>query len=81
MSIKPILKLVKNHQLLPLTASNALLKPFYQLNYLAAAKDCGLFSGALLASILRQSARPSSSASRPPVPETVDPSERRVGIP
>jgi 4-hydroxy-2,2'-bipyrrole-5-carbaldehyde O-methyltransferase len=43
MSIKPLLKLMKNHQLLALTGSSALLKPFYQLNYLAAAKDCGLF--------------------------------------
>ena len=32
-----------NHQLLALTGSNALLKSFYQLNYLVAAKDCGLF--------------------------------------
>ena len=43
MSIKPVLKLMKNNQLLALTASNALLKPFYQLNYLVAAKECGLF--------------------------------------
>ncbi len=43
MSIKPVLKLVMNHQLLALTGSNALLKPFYQLNYLIAAKECGLF--------------------------------------
>lgn len=43
MSIKPILKLMMNHQLLALTGSNALLKPFYQLNYLVAAKECGLF--------------------------------------
>jgi hypothetical protein len=43
MCIKPFLKLVTNHQLLALTGSNALLKPFYQLNYLAAAKECGLF--------------------------------------
>jgi hypothetical protein len=43
MSIKPILKLMKNHQLLALTGSNALLKPFYQLNYLVAAQECGLF--------------------------------------
>jgi SAM-dependent methyltransferase len=42
-SIKPILKLIMNHQLLALTGSNALLKPFYQLNYLVAAKECGLF--------------------------------------
>lgn len=43
MSIKPILKLIKNNQFSVLTGSNALLKPFYQLNYLAAAKECGLF--------------------------------------
>lgn len=30
-------------QFLALTGSDALLKPFYQLNYLAAAKECGLF--------------------------------------
>ena len=43
MSIKPILKLMMNKQLLALTGSNALLKPFYQLNYLVAAKECSLF--------------------------------------
>lgn len=43
MPIKPVLKLMMNHQLLALTGSNALLKPFYQLNYLVAAKECGLF--------------------------------------
>jgi 4-hydroxy-2,2'-bipyrrole-5-carbaldehyde O-methyltransferase len=43
MSIKPILKLMRNNQLLALTGANALLKPFYQLNYLVAAKECGLF--------------------------------------
>jgi SAM-dependent methyltransferase len=43
MSIKPVLKLMMNQQLLALTGSNALLKPFYQLNYLVAAKECGLF--------------------------------------
>ena len=32
-----------NNQLLALTGSKALLKPFYQLNYLVAAKECGLF--------------------------------------
>ena len=31
-----------NNQLPALMGSNALLKPFYQLNYLAAAKECGL---------------------------------------
>jgi hypothetical protein len=41
MPIKPFLKLTMNHQLLSLTGSNALLKPFYQLNYLVAAKECG----------------------------------------
>lgn len=43
MSIKAFLKLMKNHQLLALMGCNALLKPFYQLNYLVAAKECGLF--------------------------------------
>ena len=43
MSIKPVLKLMMNHQLLALTGSNALLKPFYQLNYLVAAKECSVF--------------------------------------
>jgi len=43
MYIKPVLKLAMNHQLLALTGSTALLKPFYQLNYLVAAKECGLF--------------------------------------
>ena len=43
MSIKPVLKLMRNNQLSALTGSNALLKPFYQLNYLVAAKECGLF--------------------------------------
>lgn len=43
MSIKPILKLMRNNQLSSLTGANALLKPFYQLNYLVAAKECGLF--------------------------------------
>jgi 4-hydroxy-2,2'-bipyrrole-5-carbaldehyde O-methyltransferase len=43
MSIKPFLKLMKNNQLQAMTGSNALLRPFYQLNYLAAAKECGLF--------------------------------------
>jgi SAM-dependent methyltransferase len=42
MSFKPILKLIRNNQLLALTGSNALLKPFYQLNYLVAAKECGV---------------------------------------
>jgi 4-hydroxy-2,2'-bipyrrole-5-carbaldehyde O-methyltransferase len=42
MSIKPVLKLMRNNQLQALTGSNALLKPFYQLNYLVAAKECGL---------------------------------------
>jgi 4-hydroxy-2,2'-bipyrrole-5-carbaldehyde O-methyltransferase len=43
MSIKPFLTLMRNHQLGAMTGSNALLKPFYQLNYLVAAKECGLF--------------------------------------
>lgn len=43
MSIKPLLKLLLNNQLLALKGSNALLKPSYQLNYLVAAKECGLF--------------------------------------
>ena len=43
MSIKPVLKLMMNNRLLALTGSNSLLKPFYRLNYLVAAKECGLF--------------------------------------
>ena len=43
MSLKPVLKLMMNNQLLALTGSKALLRPFYQLNYLVAAKECGLF--------------------------------------
>ncbi len=43
MSLKPVLKLVMNNQLLAFTGSSALLKPFYKLNYLVAAKECGLF--------------------------------------
>lgn len=43
MSIKPVLKLLMSNKLLALTGSFALLKPFYQLNYLVAAKECGLF--------------------------------------
>ena len=39
MSITPFLKLLKNNQLLALTGTNALLKPFYQLNYLVAGKN------------------------------------------
>jgi SAM-dependent methyltransferase len=42
MSIKPLLKLMKDGRLPALTGSSALLKPFYQLNYLSAAKECGL---------------------------------------
>ena len=42
MSIKPFLKLVKNDQFLALAGSNALLKPFYRLHYLVAAKESGL---------------------------------------
>lgn len=33
---------MRNHQLLALTGSKALLKPFYQLNYLVAAKESGV---------------------------------------
>lgn len=43
MSIKPFLKLMMNRQLLALTGIDALLKPFYQLSYLVAAKKCGPF--------------------------------------
>jgi len=43
MSIKPVFKLMMNQQLLALTGSSALLKPFYQLHYVVAAKECGLF--------------------------------------
>ena len=43
MSIRPLLKLLKNDQLLALTNSAALLKPFYKLVYLAAARKGGLF--------------------------------------
>ena len=50
MSIKPFLKLIMNDQLPALTGSTALLKPFYRLNYLAAAKECGLFELLLNAS-------------------------------
>jgi SAM-dependent methyltransferase len=42
MSIKPLFKLMRNHQLLAVTGSKALLKPFYQLNYLVAAKESGV---------------------------------------
>src|ERR1035438_3202389 len=43
MSIKPFFKLLKNQQLMAMFGSNSLLKPFYQLNYLAGAKEGGLF--------------------------------------
>jgi len=43
MSIKPLLTLIKSNQLLTLSGSNALLKQFYQLNFLVAAKEGGLF--------------------------------------
>ena len=43
MSIKPFFKLLKNDQLSTFTGSGALLKPFYKLIYLVAAKECGLF--------------------------------------
>jgi hypothetical protein len=41
MSIRPLLKLLKNDQLLAFTNSAALLKPFYKLVYLAAARKGG----------------------------------------
>lgn len=43
MPIRPLLKLLKNDQLLAFTNSAALLKPFYKLVYLAAARKGGLF--------------------------------------
>ncbi len=43
MSIKPFFKLLMNNQLQALGGSSALLKHFYQLNYLVGAKECGLF--------------------------------------
>jgi hypothetical protein len=43
MSLKPFLKLIRNDRLLALMGGNALLKHFYQLSYIVAAKDCGLF--------------------------------------
>ena len=43
MSIRPFLKLFRDDQLSAFISSNALLKPFYRLNYLVAAKKCGLF--------------------------------------
>lgn len=43
MSIKPFLQLYKDDQLSAFIRSNALLKPFYKLVYLVAAKDSGLF--------------------------------------
>jgi 4-hydroxy-2,2'-bipyrrole-5-carbaldehyde O-methyltransferase len=42
MSIKPFFKLLKNDQLSTFTGSSALLKPFYQLVYVVAAKEHGL---------------------------------------
>ena len=36
MSVKPLLNLIKSNQLLALTGSVSLLKPFYQLNFLVA---------------------------------------------
>lgn len=44
MSVKPLLNLIKNNQLLALTGSVSLLKPFYQLNFLVAAHDSGLLA-------------------------------------
>jgi SAM-dependent methyltransferase len=43
MSIRSFLKLIRNDQLSAFTSSAALLKPFYKLVYLAAAKKDGLF--------------------------------------
>ena len=43
MSIKPFFQLLKNDQLSAFMGSGALLKPFYKLVYLVAAKDAGLF--------------------------------------
>jgi len=43
MSIKPFFTLYKNDQLSAFTGSGALLKPFYKLVYLVAAKEGGLF--------------------------------------
>jgi 4-hydroxy-2,2'-bipyrrole-5-carbaldehyde O-methyltransferase len=43
MSLRPFLRLVMDDQFMALKGSNALLKPFYQLNYIVAAKECGLF--------------------------------------
>jgi SAM-dependent methyltransferase len=43
MSIRPLLKLLKNDQFLAFTNSAALLKPFYKLVYLVAARKGGLF--------------------------------------
>ena len=43
MNFKPFLKLIRNHQLSALTAASALLKPFYSLLFVVAAKDSGLF--------------------------------------
>ena len=42
MSLKPVLKLMKDGRLSALTGSSSLLKHFYQLNYISAAKECGL---------------------------------------
>lgn len=42
MLLTPFLKLIKNHQLLAIIKVDALLRPFYKLTFLAAAKNCGL---------------------------------------
>ena len=42
MAIRPFFKLLRNDQLFALMGSSALLKPFYKLVYMVAAKDCGL---------------------------------------
>jgi hypothetical protein len=43
MSIKPFFQLFRDDQLSPFIRSNALLKPFYKLVYLVAAKNSGFF--------------------------------------
>jgi SAM-dependent methyltransferase len=43
MSTKPFLRLIKNKQFSTFISINALLKPFYKLSYLAAAKNNGFF--------------------------------------
>ena len=47
MSLTSLLKLIRNHQLLPALRVNALYKPFYKLSYLVALKNCGLLDALL----------------------------------